>query len=81
MFVVYEVCSGWSEESYRFSNRTEAEELATKLWEDHGTEHQVREEAMCDFCYGEAVGYHLDQPVCEDCALVAEDSGYEVEYN
>lgn len=35
---------------------------------------------LCEFDVTEAVGYVDGLLVCEDCALVAEDSGYEVEY-
>lgn len=35
---------------------------------------------ICEFDVVEAVGYAEGLLVCEDCALVAEDSGYEVEY-
>jgi hypothetical protein len=44
MFVVYEVCSGWSEDSWRFDNWFEADCHATMMWEKYGTEFRVREE-------------------------------------
>ena len=45
MFAVYEVCSGWSDESSRFDNWFEADCHATMMWEKDGTEHRVREES------------------------------------
>lgn len=45
MFVVYEVCSGWSEESFRFVELADAEECALRAWEYWGTEHKVRKES------------------------------------
>lgn len=35
---------------------------------------------LCDFCGHEAVAEYGGLALCDDDALVAEDSGYDVEY-
>jgi hypothetical protein len=35
---------------------------------------------LCDFCGREAIAEYGGLALCDDDALVAEDSGYEVEY-
>jgi hypothetical protein len=44
MFVVYEVCSGWSSEDMRFASAGEACSVSVSLSEHYGTEFRVRQE-------------------------------------
>jgi hypothetical protein len=44
MFIVYEQCSGWSEDSWRFDTWGEADWHCADMSAKYGTEFKIREE-------------------------------------